>query len=53
MAFVSPYLLGYFGDLQFNDMLFGAVVVVLSLGTTVFEFFHRETFELPVEQHLP
>ncbi len=48
--FVSPYLLGYTGGLRFNDMLFGAVVVVLGVGTSVFEFFHRERFELPLEQ---
>ncbi len=50
--FVSPFLLGYTGYLQFNDMLFGALVVALSVGTSLFELFHRESFELPLERKL-
>ncbi len=51
--FVSPYLLGYTGDLRFNDMLFGALVVVLGIGSSMFQALHREAFQVPVEQRMP
>ncbi len=50
--FISPYLLGYTGDLRFNDMLFGALVVVLAIGTSVFEFFHKESVRVPLEERM-
>ena len=45
--FVSPFVLQYTGTMRFNDMLFGALLVVLGVGTSVFEFFHRERYEIP------
>jgi hypothetical protein len=31
-----------------NDMLFGALVVVLGAGISLYEFFHKEAFEMPL-----
>jgi len=44
--FVSPFVFG-FGDTHFttNNMVFGALVVILGVGTVFYELYHRERFE--------
>ena len=44
--FFSPFLLG-FGDthLATNNMIFGALVVILGVGTVFYELYHKERFE--------
>ena len=44
--FVSPFAFG-FGDTPFatNNMIFGAIVVILGVGTVFYELYHKERFE--------
>jgi membrane protein CcdC involved in cytochrome C biogenesis len=44
--FVSPFVFG-FGDthLATNNMIFGAIVVILGVWTVFFELYHKERFE--------
>jgi hypothetical protein len=44
--FISPFVFG-FGDTHFatNNMIFGAIVVILGVGTVFFELYHKERFE--------
>ena len=44
--FISPFVFG-FGDTHFatNNMLFGAIVVILGVGTVFYELYHKERFE--------
>jgi archaellum biogenesis protein FlaJ (TadC family) len=44
--FISPFIFGY-GEtyLATNNMIFGAIVVILGVGTVFYEFYHRERFE--------
>jgi hypothetical protein len=44
--FISPFVFG-FGDTYFatNNMIFGAIVVILGVGTVFFELYHKERFE--------
>jgi len=44
--FISPFVLGY-GDTAFatNNMIFGAIVVILGVGTVFFELYHKERFD--------
>ncbi len=45
--FISPFVFGY-GETHFatNNMIFGAVVVILGVGTIFYELYHEERFEL-------
>lgn len=44
--FISPFALGYRDTiLAVSNMIFGAIVVILGVGTTFFEFYHKERFE--------
>jgi hypothetical protein len=44
--FISPFVFGY-GETHFatNNMIFGAIVVILGVGTIFYEVYHRERFE--------
>ena len=44
--FISPFVFG-FGDTPFatNNMIFGAIVVMLGVGTVFYELYHKERFE--------
>ena len=44
--FISPFVFG-FGDthLAANHMIFGAIVVILGVGTVFYELYHQERFE--------
>jgi len=44
--FISPFVFGY-AETHFatNNMLFGAIVVILAVGTTFYEIYHKERFE--------
>jgi len=44
--FISPFVFG-FGDTHFatNNMVFGALVVILGVGTVFYELVHKERFE--------
>ncbi len=50
--FISPFVLEFSGAMHLNNMIFGAVTVLLAVGTAFFEFYHREGFErrIPAEQ---
>ena len=44
--FISPFALGYRDTfLAVSNMIFGAIIVILGVGTTFFEFYHKERFE--------
>jgi len=45
-VFISPFVFG-FGDtpLATNNMIFGAIVVILAVGTFFYELYHKERFE--------
>ncbi len=44
--FISPFVLGYRDTiLAVSNMIFGAIIVILGVGTTFFEFYHKERFE--------
>jgi hypothetical protein len=44
--FISPFVLG-FADTHFatNNMIFGAIVFILGVGTVFFELYHKERFD--------
>ena len=44
--FISPFVFG-FEDTHFatNNMIFGAIVVILGVGTVFYELYHKERFE--------
>ena len=44
--FISPFVFG-FGDTHFatNNMIFGAIVVVLGVGTVFYELYYKERSE--------
>jgi multisubunit Na+/H+ antiporter MnhG subunit len=44
--FISPFVFGY-GETHFatNNMIFGAIVVILGVGTIFYEIYHKERFE--------
>jgi hypothetical protein len=44
--FISPFVFG-FGDTPFatNNMIFGAMVVILGVGTVFYELYHKERLE--------
>ena len=44
--FISPFVFG-FGGTHFatNNMVFGAIVVILGVGTVFYELYHKERFE--------
>ena len=43
--FVSPFIFGL-GDTRFatNNMILGAIVVILGVGTFFYELYHKERF---------
>ena len=44
--FISPFALGFAGThIATNNMIFGAIVFVLGVGTSFFEFYHKERLE--------
>lgn len=44
--FISPFVFGNAGTpIAINNMIFGAVVVILGVGTAFFEFYHKERLE--------
>lgn len=44
--FISPFALGYRDTfLAVNNMVLGGIMVILGVGTTFFEFYHKERFE--------
>ena len=44
--FISPFVFG-FGETHFatNNMIFGAIVVILGVGSCFYEFYRKERFE--------
>jgi len=44
--FISPFVFGY-GETHFatNNMIFGAIVVILGVGTLFYEIYQRERFQ--------
>jgi multisubunit Na+/H+ antiporter MnhG subunit len=44
--FISPFVFGY-GETHFatNNMIFGAIVVILGVGTIFYEIYQRERFQ--------
>ncbi len=44
--FISPFVFG-FGETRIatNNMLFGAVVVILAVGSIFYELYHKESLE--------
>ncbi len=44
--FISPFVFG-FGETHMatNNMIFGAIVVLLGVGSIFYEFYHKERFE--------
>ena len=44
--FISPFVFG-FGKthLAINNMIFGAIVVILGVGSIFYELYHKERFE--------
>jgi hypothetical protein len=42
--FISPFVLEYKAEtaVAFNSMLFGAIVVILGLGVSLYEYYWRE-----------
>jgi hypothetical protein len=44
--FISPFVFGY-GETHFatNNMIFGAIVVILGVGTIFYEVYHQERLE--------
>jgi SPW repeat len=44
--FISPFVFGY-GDTRFatNNMVFGAIVFILGVGTVFFELYDKERFD--------
>ena len=53
--FISPFVFG-FGETHFatNTMIFGAIVVILGVGSVFYELYHKERFEketLPYMEH--
>lgn len=44
--FISPFVFG-FGETHIatNNMIFGAIVVILGVGTIFYEVYHKERFE--------
>ncbi len=44
--FISPFVFGFIGThMATNDMIFGAIVVILGVGSIFFELYHKESFE--------
>lgn len=43
--FVSPFVMGFreMTQLAFNNMVFGAVVAILGLSVSLYEYHHRES----------
>jgi len=44
--FISPFVFAY-GETHFatNNMIFGAIVVILGVGTIFYQIYHKERFE--------
>jgi len=44
--FISPFVFG-FGETHFatNNMILGAIVVILGVGSIFYELYHKERFE--------
>ncbi len=49
--FISPFVFG-FGETHIatNNMIFGAIVVILGVGSIFYEFYHKERFEIESSQ---
>jgi hypothetical protein len=44
--FISPFVFGYGGThFATSNMIFGAIVVILGVGTIFYEGYHKERFE--------
>ncbi len=48
--FISPFIFG-FGEthIAVNNMIFGAIVFVVGIGTIFFEFYHKERLEKEIQ----
>jgi len=51
--FISPFVFGY-GETHFatNNMIFGAIVVVLGVGSFFYEFYRKESFGRETLHHM-
>lgn len=44
--FISPFVPGFWeAHLTFNNMIFGAIVCLLGVGSILHELYHKEEFE--------
>ncbi len=47
-TFISPFVFGFVGThIATNNMIFGAIVVLLGVGSIFYEFYHKERLESP------
>ncbi len=45
-VFISPFVFGSVGShMATNNMIFGAIVVLLGVGSIFYEFYHKERLE--------
>jgi hypothetical protein len=55
--FISPYVFAFGGThMGTNNMIFGAIVVILGVGSIFYELYHKERLEretLPRVEHAP
>ena len=51
--FISPFVMGFreLTGVAVNNMVFGAIVIILGVGVSLYEFYHRET--LGEMEHVP
>ncbi len=50
--FISPFVFAEAGThIATNNMIFGAIVVLLGLGSIFFELYHKESFEMMPSEH--
>ncbi len=52
--FISPFVFDFVGtSMATNDMIFGAIIVILGVGSIFFELYHKESFEREGVQSRP
>ncbi len=45
-VFISPFVFSFAGThIAINNMIFGAIVVLLGVGSIFYELYHKERFE--------
>ncbi len=52
--FISPFVFDFVGThMATNDMIFGAIIVILGVGSIFYELYHKEGFERERVQSRP